>query len=147
MCCSNDVIPGCSQRGLSPIRFDQAAPQTPLHAAPLQQHDVNHQWTADSICGRFVCVVRKQGGWRTQTWVHLRAKSNHFGIKNILIFLNLHLRRAVKTFFCSSLFLNLINFVLYVDKKAMAHLIFGGYLGCARHSISWVKGEQTWLCS
>lgn len=150
---SDDVIPGCSQRGLSPFRIDQAAPKTPQHAAPLKQHDVNHQWTAESICGWFVCIVKKQRGRRRPMEVHVRASSNPFGIKTYWFSLISISSDQAKRFFCSSFLLNLINVALKKKEEKKRHswldfyLIFGGYLGYEKHSSSWVKGEQTWLRS
>lgn len=81
--CSNDVSPGCSHGGLSPIRLYQAAPQpTPAHSSS------ETTWCEPPMnCGfhlwPILCIVRKQWGWRTQMEVHLKANSNKFGIKHI----------------------------------------------------------------
>lgn len=94
--CSYDVIPGRSHGGLSPIRLYQAAPQpTP---APLKQHDVNHHWTVDSICGQSSAPSGNMWGWRTQMEVHLKANRNIFDVHRISFPLSLNHVSSTNTF-------------------------------------------------
>lgn len=53
-------------------------PNQPQHTAPLKQHDVNHHWTVDSICGWSSALSGNICGWRAQMEVHLKANSNIF---------------------------------------------------------------------
>ena len=109
---SDDVIPGCSQRGLSPIRLDQAAPERPQHTTPLEQHNVNcgiHLWPIRLHCQE-TARVDAIGGSR-------KGQQQPFQYKNILIFSCLQITRSDKTFLCLCFPWNPINFALSTNKK------------------------------